>query len=147
MERRRSLMGCFFGNEVTYQGPKGRKVQNQARIMEETNKQPQPPKKQKQKQKPPPKAEWLVTEGRQGGAGHWRPCAAPCVSVTEGVLAGRQTAIRKHHEGKHQSTLDFFFIIFFFFCKHFRQTHNAFQRCKRKCPFPPGMRGEGKDSS
>lgn len=49
-------------------------------------------------------------------------------SVTEWVLAGQQTAICKHHEGKHQSTLDFFFIIFFFFCKHFRQTHNAFQR-------------------
>lgn len=29
-------------------------------------------------------------------------------SVTEWVLAGQQTAICKHHEGKHQSTLDFF---------------------------------------
>ena len=45
-----------------------------------------------------------------------------CLVVTEWVLAGQQTVICKHHEGKHQSTLDFFlfFIIFFFFCKHFR---------------------------
>lgn len=33
-------------------------------------------------------------------------------SVTEWVSAGQQTAICKHHEGKHQSTLDFFYIIF-----------------------------------
>lgn len=37
------------------------------------------------------------------------------ISVTEWVLAGQQTAICKHHEGKHQSTLDFFFFIIFFF--------------------------------
>lgn len=40
-------------------------------------------------------------------------------SVTERVLAGQQTAICKHHEGKHQSTLDFFYIIFCC-CKHFK---------------------------
>lgn len=36
-----------------------------------------------------------------------------CPVVTEWVTAGQQTAICKHHEGKHQSTLDFFYIIFF----------------------------------
>lgn len=41
------------------------------------------------------------------------------VSVTEWALAGQQTEICKHHEGKHQSTLDFFFL-YNFFCKHFR---------------------------
>lgn len=43
-----------------------------------------------------------------------------CSSVTEWVMAGQQTASCKHHEGKHQSTLDFFLYNFFFFCKHFK---------------------------
>lgn len=105
-------MGCFLATRSRYQGPKGRKVHNQARKMEK-------------KKKTKPKAERLVMERADGGAGHRMvqrhqnahgENLALFVSVTEWVLAGQQTAICKHHEGKHQSTLDFlcFFIIFFF---------------------------------
>lgn len=100
------LMGLFLATKSRYQGPQGRKVQNQARKMgggNQTNKKT--------------KAEWLME--RLLDAGHRRAVSslrAPgtgvartrlCSFVTEWVLAGQQTAICKHHEGKHQSTLDF----------------------------------------
>lgn len=66
-------------------------------------------------------------------------------SVTEWVLAGQQTAVCKHHKGKHQSTRDFF-IEFFVVCKHFLKTDpQRLSKVKKKMPFPSWVEGEGKD--
>lgn len=113
------LMGSFLATKSRYQGPQGRKVQNQARKMggggDKTNKKT--------------KAEWLME--RPLGAGHRRAVSSLCAIgtrvartrlcsvVTEWVLAGQQTAICKHHEGKHQSTLDFFLFFSLFFYNFF----------------------------
>lgn len=113
MEGKKVLDGLFFGNEVKISGSQGEKSAQPSQ------------KNGKKKKKTKPKAERLVMERADGGAGHRMvqrhqnahgENLALFVSVTEWVLAGQQTAICKHHEGKHQSTLDFlcFFIIFFF---------------------------------
>ena len=71
-----------------------------------------------------------------------------CLVVTEWVLAGQQTVICKHHEGKHQSTLDFFlfFIIFFFFVNTLETDPQCLSKVKKKMPFPSWDEDEGKDS-
>lgn len=70
---------------------------------------------------------------------------AMLASVTEWVLAGQQTAVCKHHKGKHQSTRDFF-IEFFVVCKHFLKTDpQRLSKVIKKMPFPSWVEGEGKD--
>lgn len=69
---------------------------------------------------------------------------ATLASVTEWVLAGQQTAVCKHHKGKHQSTRDFF-IEFFVVCKHFLKTDpQRLSKVKKKMPFPSWVEGEGR---
>lgn len=65
-------------------------------------------------------------------------------SVTEWVLAGQQTAICKHHEGKHQSTLDFFFLYNFVVVNTLTTDPQRLSKVKKKCPFPPGLRVKGR---
>lgn len=62
----------------------------------------------------------------------------------EWVLAGQQTAICKHHEGKHQSTLDFFYIIFCC-CKHFKDRPTTPFKDGKENALSLLIEGEGKD--
>lgn len=66
-------------------------------------------------------------------------------SVTERVLAGQQTAICKHHEGKHQSTLDFFLYNFFVVVNTLKTDPQRLSKVKKKMAFPSWVDGEGKD--
>lgn len=64
-----------------------------------------------------------------------------CSSVTEWVMAGQQTASCKHHEGKHQSTLDFFLYNFFFFVNTLKTDPQCLSKMKKKMPFPSWAEG------
>lgn len=139
MEGRRSLMVCFFGNEVKISG---------SQREEKCKNKPEKKKKKKEQNHRTPKAERLVMER----AGRWAQetvcvCSRPskhmaCPAVTEWALAGQQTAICKHHEGKHQSTLDFLFFFYNFFCKHLIETDpQRLSKVKKKMPFPSWHEG------
>jgi hypothetical protein len=112
MEVEKVLDVCFFGNEIKISGSLGEKSakpsQKNGNKTKQTNKQKDP------------KVKRLVRQGANWVLGKGRDCVPACGqnasskdmamlgSVTEWVIAGQQTAICKHHEGKHQSTLDFF---------------------------------------
>lgn len=67
------------------------------------------------------------------------------VSVTEWVLAGQQRATSKHHEGKHQSTLDFLLFYNFFFVNTLETDPQRLSKVKKKMPLPSWDEDAGKD--
>lgn len=111
------LNGCFLAMKLHIGVPGGEKCKTKAEKWRGEKNQPKKPTKNKKT------TQGRVVGDREGGwgapgtGGDRVPApmpserAAPFVSVTEWALAGQQTAICKHHEGKHQSTLDFFFFI------------------------------------
>lgn len=116
MEGEASLMALlhlpflFLARKSRYQGTKGRKVQNEARKMGQKNKKT---KKIPQSRKVSDReSSGVLGEGSDQVPARSQSASSEDMamlgSVTEWVLAGQQTAICKHHEGKHQSTLDFF---------------------------------------